>query len=130
MKGKYLKMRGVSPKHVYTVHGTSKELADYIEKQGDKCRYLQADGTIGAEETSTPVNYQFYNRGGTPTLVWNPEYENWDARINWLDAYKISQVEQELEPTSYNSAGGDDDEDDETPVSVKPSASTKKKALK
>ena len=46
MKGKYLKMRAMAPRHVYTVHGTAKEIANYIEKQGEFCRYLQADGSI------------------------------------------------------------------------------------
>lgn len=131
MKGKYLKMRGVRPAHVYTVHGTAKEIADYIEKQGENCRFLQADGTISPEETATPVNYQFRSSGETPTLVWNPEYENWDARINWLDAYKISKVEEELGISSTKTTRTEEeDEDDDAPVVSKPTSSTKKKSLK
>jgi hypothetical protein len=124
MKGKYLKMRERAPRHVYTVHGTSKEVADFIEKQGENCRYLQTDGSIGADETSTPVVYQFKNKGNTPTLVWNAEYENWDARINWMDAMVMDKFLTDAEGITPNEQN--DEESDEETVAVKPKGVVKK----
>jgi hypothetical protein len=124
MKGKYLKMRERAPRHVYTVHGTSKEVADFIEKQGENCRYLQADGSIGADETSTPVVYQFKNKGNTPTLVWNAEYENWDARINWMDAMVMDKFLTDAEGITPNEQY--DEESEEETVAVKPKGVVKK----
>jgi hypothetical protein len=124
MKGKYLKMRERTPRHVYTVHGTAKELANFVEKQGENCRYLQADGTIGQEETSTPVVYQFKNKGNTPTLVWNAEYENWDANINWMDAMAMDKFYTDNE--DVNTREQNDDQDDEDTVVAKPKGVVKK----
>jgi hypothetical protein len=124
MKGKYLKMRERAPRHVYTVHGTSKEVADFIEKQGENCRYLQADGSISADETSTPVVYQFKNKGNTPTLVWNAEYENWDARINWMDAMVMDKFLTDAEGITPNEQY--DEESEEETVAVKPKGVVKK----
>lgn len=118
MKGKYLKMRERTPRHVYTVHGTAKEIANFIEKQGENCRFLQSDGTIGQEETNTPVLYQFKHKGNTPTILWNAEYENWDANINWMDAMVLDKMlgETDVVP-SYSD---DVQEEDEETVATKP----------
>lgn len=124
MKGKYLKMRGVAPRHVYTVHGSAREIANYVEKQGEYCRYLQPDGSIGAEETATPINYQFRHKGNTPTLVWNAEYENWDANINWMDAMIMDNYLSDAE--SMSAREENDEESEEETVVAKPKGVVKK----
>lgn len=124
MKGKYLKMRERAPRHVYTVHGTAKEIANFVELQGENCRYLQADGTIGQEETSTPVVYQFKNKGNTPTLAWNAEYENWDCNINWMDAMVMDKFLSDTETITNREQN--DEEDGEETVVAKPKGVVKK----
>jgi hypothetical protein len=127
MKGKYLKMRERSPRHVYTVHGTAKEIADFIEKQGENCRFLQSDGSISPDETATPVVYQFKMKGNTPTLRWNAEYENWDADIHWMDAMVLDRFLSDAEGVTSNRDTTDESEEEEEVIATKPKAIVKRK---
>jgi len=87
MRAKWLKMRGTGvARYVYTVQGTTDELVEYTENQGENCRFLQDDGSIGLEETEIPVYYSVRLVGKNPKLTWNEESGRYNAEVTFEDA--------------------------------------------
>ena len=130
LKGKFLKERfSGKARYVYTVHGSTAEIADYIEKQGDNIRYLQEDGTIGVDETDTPVYYSIQLVGKNPTLRWNEDYEYFNANMTFEDSVVMDAARRAF--TSYSDTSAEDntkedaDLDGKTAEPAKPAGNTR-----
>lgn len=125
MKAKWLKMKNTGvARYVYTVVGTAKEIAEYVENQGEYCRFLQEDGTIGEDETSTPVFYSTKLVGKNPTLRYDADNERYRAEMSFEDACIMDAVSQMYNPNANSSSStrsvanedADDAELDEEPT--------------
>ena len=93
MRAKWLKMKNTGKaRFVYTVTGKATEIAEYIENQGEYCRFLQADGTISEDETSTPVFYSTIIVGKNPELIWDDENQRYRAQAGFEDAVLMDAV--------------------------------------
>lgn len=104
MKAKWLKMKTTgAARFVYTVVGTAKEIAEYVENQGEYCRFLQEDGTISEEESTTPVFYSTKIVGKNPTLRWDNENERYRAEMSFEDACIMEAVTSAYNPTANSS---------------------------
>ena len=117
MKAKWLKMKSTGvARYVYTVQGTAKEIAEYVDNQGEFCRFLQEDGTIGEDETSTPVFYSTKLVGKNPTLRYDVDNERYRAEMSFEDACIMDAVNSAFNPSvSSNSSArnvSSDDADD------------------
>lgn len=138
MRAKWLKMKSTGvARYVYTVHGTAKEIAEYVENQGEFCRFLQEDGTIGEDETSTPVFYSTKLVGKNPTLKYDADNERYRAEMSFEDACIMDAVNSAFNPSvssssSARNASSDDADDaelsEETTKTAKPK--TVKRSLK
>lgn len=138
MRAKWLKMKSTGvARYVYTVHGTAKEIAEYVENQGEFCRFLQEDGTIGEDETSTPVFYSTKLVGKNPTLRYDADNERYRAEMSFEDACIMDAVNSAFNPSvssssSARNASSDDADDaelsEETTKTAKPK--TVKRSLK
>lgn len=138
MKAKWLKMKSTGvARYVYTVQGTAKEIAEYVENQGEFCRFLQEDGTIGEDETSTPVFYSTKLVGKNPTLRYDADNERYRAEMSFEDACIMDAVNSAFNPSVNSSSSArnvsSDDADDaelseETTKTAKPK--TVKRSLK
>lgn len=138
MRAKWLKMKSTGvARYVYTVHGTAKEIAEYVENQGEFCRFLQEDGTIGEDETSTPVFYSTKLVGKNPTLRYDADNERYRAEMSFEDACIMDAVNSAFNPVASSSSSArnasSDDADDaelseETTKTAKPK--TVKRSLK
>lgn len=138
MRAKWLKMKSTGvARYVYTVHGTAKEIAEYVENQGEFCRFLQEDGTIGEDETSTPVFYSTKLVGKNPTLKYDADNERYRAEMSFEDACIMDAVNSAFNPVASSSSSArnasSDDADDaelseETTKTAKPK--TVKRSLK
>lgn len=138
MRAKWLKMKSTGvARYVYTVHGTAKEIAEYVENQGEFCRFLQEDGTIGEDETSTPVFYSTKLVGKNPTLRYDADNERYRAEMSFEDACIMDAVNSAFNPVVNSSSSArnvnSDDADDaelseETTKTAKPK--TVKRSLK
>lgn len=114
MKAKWLKMKNTgAARYVYTVHGTAKEIAEYVENQGEYCRFLQEDGTIGEDETSVPVFYSTRLVGKNPTLRYDADNERYRAEMSFEDACIMDAVNQAFNPSSASVRSSADTADDE-----------------
>lgn len=117
MKAKWLKMKNTgAARYVYTVVGTAKEIAEYVENQGEYCRFLQEDGTISEEESTTPVFYSTRLVGKNPTLRWDVENERYRAEMSFEDACIMDAVSAAFNPqanTSRNERAVVEDEEAE-----------------
>ena len=130
MKAKWLKMKNTGvARYVYTVVGTAKEIAEYVENQGEYCRFLQEDGTIGEDETSTPVFYSTRLVGKNPTLRYDADNERYRAEMSFEDACIMDAVSAAFNPNANSNASRtnerveDADEaeiEEEAPKPVKP----------
>jgi hypothetical protein len=118
MKAKWLKMKNTGKaRFVYTVVGTAKEIAEYVENQGEYCRFLQSDGTISENETNTPVYYSTNIVGKNPELVWDDENLRYRANMGFEDAVLMDAVSKKysnpVETTSETSSDKEDADDAE-----------------
>ena len=129
MKAKWLKMKNTgAARYVYTVVGTAKEIAEYVENQGEYCRFLQEDGTIGEDETSTPVYYSTRLVGKNPTLRWDNDNERYRAEMSFEDACIMDAVNAAFNPTSNSTRNTRDEvvEDaDDAELDAAPAKATK-----
>lgn len=55
-------------REIYAISGSAKDIAEYIEYQGENARFLQPDGTIGVDVTNVPVFYSKKDKGKVATL--------------------------------------------------------------
>jgi hypothetical protein len=118
MKAKWLKMKNTGKaRFVYTVTGSAKEIAEYVENQGEYCRFLQSDGTISEDETNTPVFYSTVIVGKNPELVWDDENLRYRANMGFEDAVLMDAVSKKysnpVETTSETSSDKEDADDAE-----------------
>ena len=114
MKAKWLKMKATgTARFVYTVVGTAKELAEYVENQGEYCRFLQEDGSISEEETATPIYYSTRIVGENPTLRWDEENERYRAEVTFRDA-----VIMDAANNSYTNSSTTTSKDNEDPEEI------------
>ncbi len=130
MRAKWLKMKNTGvARYVYTVVGTAKEIAEYVENQGEYCRFLQEDGTIGEDETATPVFYSTRLVGKNPTLRYDADNERYRAEMSFEDACIMDAVSAAFNPNANGNASRsnerteDADEaeiEEEAPKAVKP----------
>jgi len=130
MRAKWLKMKNTGKaRFVYTVVGTAKEIAEYVENQGEYCRFLQSDGSISSEETNTPVYYSTTIVGKNPELVWDDENLRYRANMGFEDAVLMDAVGKMYnKPTETNSESTSDKEDaDDAEIEPQPK---KKSVLK
>ena len=103
MKGKFLKAKNTGKaRFVYTVHGTTKEIAEYVENQGEYCRFMQEDGTISDEETNTPVYYSTQLRGKNPELTWDDENQRYNASIPFEDIVVMEAISRKYSVDTTN----------------------------
>lgn len=115
MKAKWLKMKATgAARYVYTVQGTAKELAEYVENQGEYCRFLQEDGSIGEEESATPIFYSTRIVGENPTLRWDAENERYRAEVTFRDAVIMDAANASYTNSSTNSSTNTEDPEEET----------------
>lgn len=115
MKAKWLKMKATgAARYVYTVVGTAKELAEYVEMQGEYCRFLQEDGSIGEEESNTPIFYSTRLVGENPTLKFDAENDRFRAEVTFRDAVIMDAATAAYTNTSTSSSKKDVEEDEET----------------
>lgn len=122
MKAKWLKMKNTGKaRFVYTVVGTAKEIAEYIENQGEYCRFLQSDGTISEDETNTPVYYSTIIVGKNPELIWNDENQRYRAQAGFEDAVLMDAVSKMYSnPTETTSQTSSDEDADEAVIEPLP----------
>lgn len=127
MKAKWLKMKNSGKaRFVYTVTGTAKEIAEYVENQGEYCRFLQSDGTISDEETNTPVYYSTIIVGKNPELIWDDENQRYRAQAGFEDAVLMDAVSKMYSnPTETKTETSSDEDADEAVIEPTP----KKKSL-
>lgn len=138
MKAKWLKMKATGvARFVYTVQGNAKEIAEYVENQGEYCRFLQDDGTISEEESTTPVFYSTKIVGKNPTLRWDNENERYRAEMSFEDACIMDAVTSAYNPnaSSARSSSSDvaedaDNAEIETPVTKATKPTSGKRSLK
>ena len=126
LKGKFLREKFTgNARYIYTVHGTTAEIAEFIENQGDNVRFLQEDGSIGLEESDTPVYYSKYIVGKNPTLVWNESTNYYNANGSFEDsvlmdaarrAFTQSSDTQPVEKTETQDADLDGKEEPAKPA--------------
>lgn len=55
-------------REIYAISGSAKDIAEYIEHQGENARFLQPDGTIGVDVTNVPVFYSKRDKGKVAAL--------------------------------------------------------------
>jgi len=127
MRAKWLKMKNSGKaRFVYTVTGTAKEIAEYVENQGEYCRFLQDDGTIGEDETNTPVFYSTIIVGKNPELIWDDENQRYRAQAGFEDAVLMDAVSKMYSnPTETKSESSSDEDADDADIEPQP----KKKSL-
>ena len=118
MKGKWLKRKNSGKaKYVYTVHGSAKEIAEYVEHQGENVRYLQSDGSIGVDETGTPVFYSTKIVGKNPTLRFSEDlYDGaggYIAEVNFEDAVYMDAVSSQFTSNDDTNTSSEREEEDE-----------------
>jgi hypothetical protein len=138
MRAKWLKMKSTGvARYVYTVQGTAKEIAEYVDNQGEFCRFLQEDGTIGEDETSTPVFYSTKLVGKNPTLRYDVDNERYRGEMTFEDACIMDAVNSAFNPSVSTSSSArnvtSDDADDaeiDTPVAKVTKAVSGKRSLK
>lgn len=134
MRAKWLKMKSTGvARYVYTVHGTAKEIAEYVENQGEFCRFLQEDGTIGEDETSTPVFYSTKLVGKNPTLRYDADNERYRAEMSFEDACIMDAVNSAFNPSvssSSSARGISSDDADDAELSVETAKIEKPKTTK
>lgn len=113
MRAKWLKMKNTGKaRFVYTVVGSAKEIAEYIENQGEYCRFLQTDGTISEDETSTPVFYSTIIVGRNPELIWDEENQRYRAQAGFEDAVLMDAVSKLYSnPVSTTTSDKEEEED-------------------
>lgn len=113
MRAKWLKMKNTGKaRFVYTVVGTAKEIAEYVENQGEYCRFLQSDGTIGEDETNTPVFYSTIIVGKNPELIWDEENQRYRAQAGFEDAVLMDAVSKLYSnPVSTTTSDKEEEED-------------------
>lgn len=122
MKGKWLKRKNSGKaKYVYTVHGTAKEIADYIEHQGENARFLQKDGSISIDETVTPVFYSTKIVGKNPTLRFSEDLYDGDggyiAEVGFEDAVFMEAVSSQFSPSeTVSNSSTEEEEPEEEPA--------------
>lgn len=128
MKAKWLKKKttGVA-KYVYTVTGSTKEIAQYIENQGEYCRFLQDDDSITDEESTTPVFYSMRNVGKNPVLRWDADNERYRADVTFEDTVLMDAVTAMYTPQN-DSVKSKSDNVEEDEDSVDEDAETKAKS--
>lgn len=122
MKAKWLKMKNTGKaRFVYTVVGTAKEIAEYVENQGEYCRFLQSDGTISEDETNTPVYYSTVIVGKNPELVWDNENLRYRANMGFEDAVLMDAVgKMYSNPTETTSQTTSETEEDADGAEIEP----------
>ena len=122
MKAKWLKMKNTGKaRFVYTVVGTAKEIAEYVENQGEYCRFLQSDGTISEDETNTPVYYSTVIVGKNPELVWDNENLRYRANMGFEDAVLMDAVNKMYSnPTETTSQTTSETEEDADGAEIEP----------
>ena len=129
LKAKWLKMKNTgAARYVYTVVGTAKEIAEYVENQGEYCRFLQDDGTIGEEETATPVFYSTRLVGKNPTLRYDADNERYRAEMSFEDACIMDAVNNAFNPTVNRNTQPADNEEEDPDADLNESAAAKKPA--
>lgn len=113
MRAKWLKMKNTGKaRFVYTVIGSAKEIAEYVENQGEYCRFLQSDGTISEDETSTPVFYSTIIVGRNPELIWDEENQRYRAQAGFEDAVLMDAVSKLYSnPVSETTSDKEEEED-------------------
>lgn len=113
MRAKWLKMKNTGKaRFVYTVVGSAKEIAEYVENQGEYCRFLQTDGTISEDETNTPVFYSTIIVGKNPELIWDEENQRYRAQANFEDAVLMDAVSKLYSnPVSTTTSDKEEEED-------------------
>jgi hypothetical protein len=118
MKGKWLKRKNSGKaKYVYTVHGSAKEIAEYIEHQGENVRFLQKDGSIGVDETATPVFYSTKIVGKNPTLRFSEDLYDGQggylAEVNFEDAVYMDAVTSQFSPSDEVTSSTEEEEEEQ-----------------
>ena len=113
MRAKWLKMKNTGKaRFVYTVVGSAKEIAEYVENQGEYCRFLQTDGTISEDETNTPVFYSTIIVGRNPELIWDEENQRYRAQAGFEDAVLMDAVSKLYSnPVSTTTSDKEEEED-------------------
>jgi len=130
MKAKWLKMKNTGKaRFVYTVTGSAKEIAEYVENQGEYCRFLQSDGTISEDETNTPVFYSTVIVGKNPELVWDDENLRYRANMGFEDAVLMDAVGKMYSTSTETSSKTTSDEGDADDAEIEPQPK-KKSVLK
>lgn len=120
-------------RHIYKITGSSKQIAEFVEHQGENARFLQDDGTIGVDATATPVFYSKKDKGKVADLCYAADidvyylemtYEEERLRSIIREAYGLG--EESTGRIAPNRAVSDDDGDDDGELDEKPAPPAKK----
>lgn len=121
MRAKWLKMKNSGKaRFVYTVTGTAKEIAEYVENQGEYCRFLQSDGTISEDETNTPVFYSTIIVGKNPELIWDEENQRYRAQAGFEDAVLMDAVSKMYSNPTNETKSEEQSEEDADEAEIEP----------
>jgi hypothetical protein len=121
MRAKWLKMKNSGKaRFVYTVTGTAKEIAEYVENQGEYCRFLQTDGTISEDETNTPVFYSTIIVGKNPELIWDEENQRYRAQAGFEDAVLMDAVSKMYSNPTNETKSEEQSEEDADEAEIEP----------
>jgi hypothetical protein len=121
MRAKWLKMKNTGKaRFVYTVTGTAKEIAEYVENQGEYCRFLQSDNSISEDETNTPVFYSTIIVGKNPELIWDEENQRYRAQAGFEDAVLMDAVSKMYSTTTNETKSEEQSEEDADDAEIEP----------
>ena len=121
MRAKWLKMKNSGKaRFVYTVTGTAKEIAEYVENQGEYCRFLQSDNSISEDETNTPVFYSTIIVGKNPELIWDEENQRYRAQAGFEDAVLMDAVSKMYSTTTNETKSEEQSEEDADEAEIEP----------
>lgn len=121
LKATWMRKRNTgTARHIYKISGNSKQIAQFIEHQGENARFLQEDGTIGVDETSVPVFYSKADKGKVADLRYAADIDAWILDMTYEEE-RIRSIMREAygldtDSTSRiapNPAVSDDDDEDE-----------------
>lgn len=120
-------------RHIYKITGSSKQIAEFVEYQGENARYLQDDGTVGVEPTSVPLFYSKKDKGKVADLCYAADidayylemtYEEERLRSIIREAYGIG--EESTGRITPNPAADEDNDENDGELDKKPAPPAKK----